>query len=211
MAKKNLKGIFISFEGPEGSGKTTHAKFLYQHFRRLKLPVLYVREPGSTNIGEKIRAILLDRNNRLSDTTEMLLYMAAHSHIVEEIIAPALKEGKIVIADRFLDSTVCYQGFAGNVDIEMIKNIGAFATRTLAPNLTILLDISAEEGLARRSVKIFDRMESKPLSYHQKVRQGYLSLAKEHPARIKVVKVQKRIKETKAKILQIVKEKLWLG
>lgn len=211
MSKKNLKGIFISFEGPEGSGKTTHSKFLYRHFKKLKLPVIYLREPGSTNIGEKIRSILLDKNNLLSDATEMLLYMAAHSHIVEEIIAPALEEGKIVIADRFLDSTICYQGFAGNVNIEMIKKIGIFATRTIAPDLTILLDIPADEGLARRSVKIFDRMESKPLSYHQKVRQGYLSLAKEEANRIKVIKVAKRIQDTRTKILQVVKEKLWLG
>jgi dTMP kinase len=210
MAKKNLKGIFISFEGPEGCGKSTQAKLLYQHLKKLKLPAILVREPGLTKVGEKIRQILLDRNNRISDKTEMLLYMAARSQIVDEVIAPALTGGQIVISDRFLDSTICYQGFAGNVDLEMIRRAGEFATKGIKPDLTILLDIPVEEGLRRRR-NIFDRMEAKPLSYHRKVRQGYLALAKDEPNRIKVVRVQRRIVDTKEKILEIVRKALWLG
>lgn len=210
MAQKNLKGIFITFEGPEGCGKSTQAKLLFGRLKKLKLPVILVREPGLTKVGEKVRDILLDKNNQISDKTEMLLYMAARSQIVDEIIAPALAAGKIVISDRFLDSTVCYQGFAGNVNLEMIKKIGEFTTRGVSPDLTILLDIAVQEGL-RRTGKMFDRMEAKPLSYHRKVRQGYLTLAKENPSRIKVVKVRKRIAETQNEILKLVREKLWLG
>ncbi|MBU2540635.1 MAG: dTMP kinase [Candidatus Omnitrophica bacterium] len=211
MAKKNLRGVFITFEGPEGCGKSTHSELLYQHLKRLKLPVIYIREPGTTKTGEKIRSILLDRKNRIADSSEMLLYMAARSQIVAEIIDPALRDGKIIISDRFLDATICYQGYGGKVDIDMIKKVGDFATRSITPDLTILLDIPVEEGLKKRAVRIFDRMEAKPLSYHKRVREGYLTLARQESNRIKVVKVEKRIKDTKAKILKIVKEKLWLG
>ncbi len=211
MAKKNLRGAFITFEGPEGCGKSTHSKLLCQHLKKLKLPVIYIREPGTTKTGEKIRSILLDRKNRIADSTEMLLYMAARSQIVAEIIDPALREGKIIISDRFLDATICYQGYGGKVDIDTIKRVGKFATRSITPDLTILLDIPAEEGLKKRAVRIFDRMEAKPLSYHKRVREGYLTLARQESNRIKVVKVEKRIKDTKEKILKIVKEKLWLG
>ena len=211
MPNKNLKGAFITFEGPEGCGKSTQAKLLYKHLLKMKLPVIYVREPGSTKVGEQIRSILLDRKNKLSDRTETLLYMAARSHIIDDVIEPALKEGKIVICDRFLDSTICYQGYAGNIDLDLIRCMGEFATNKITPALTILLDLPVEEGLRRRAVKIFDRMEAKPLAYHRKVRQGYLTLAKKEPIRIKVVEAQGRIKETKERILKIVKEKLWLG
>ncbi len=211
MAAKNIKGAFITFEGPEGCGKSTQAKLLYKHLLKLKLPVIYVREPGSTKVGEQIRNILLNRNNKLSDRTETLLYMAARSHIIDEIIAPALKEGKIIICDRFLDSTICYQGYAGNIDLDLIRCMGEFATNKITPALTILLDLPVEEGLRKRAVKIFDRMEAKPLAYHKKVRQGYLTLARQEPNRIKVIAVQKRIKDTQGLILKIVKEKLWLG
>jgi len=211
MAAKNIKGAFITFEGPEGCGKSTQAKLLYKHLLKLKLPAIYVREPGSTKVGEQIRNILLDRNNKLSDRTETLLYMAARSHIIDEIIAPALKEGKIVICDRFLDSTICYQGYAGNIDLDLIRYLGEFATDKITPALTILLDLPVEEGLRKRAVKIFDRMEAKPLAYHKKVRQGYLALAKQEPNRIKVIAVQRKIKDTQGLILKIVKEKLWLG
>lgn len=211
MAAKNLKGVFITFEGTEGCGKSTQGKLLFKHLKRMKLPVIYVREPGSTKVGEQIRHILLDKNNKLSDETEMLLYMSARSHIVDEIILPALKEGKIVICDRYLDSTLSYQGYAGNVDKDLIKRIGEFATKNVMPQLTILLDIPVEEGLRKCSVKILDRMEAKPVSYHRRVRLGYLALAREEPGRIKVVKVEKKIFDTHEKILKIVKDKLWLG
>jgi dTMP kinase len=211
MAKVNLKGAFITFEGPEGCGKSTQAKLLYERLKKLKYPVIFIREPGTTIVGEKIRSILLDKNNKLTDKTEMLLYMAARSQIVDEVIAPALKAGQIIICDRFLDATICYQGYAGGINLSLIMQIGEFVTNKITPDLTILLDIPVEVGLRKCRVKIFDRMEAKPVIYHQKVRQGYLALAKQDPGRIKVVKVESKIKDTQEKVLKIVKQKLWLG
>lgn len=190
------KRFFITFEGPEGSGKTTHSKLLYEFLNKIGLRVIYTREPGGTDVGEKIRKILLDPKNRtLGAVSEMLLYMAARSRIVEEKILPALKEGKVVICDRFLDSSLAYQGYGGGLDTGLIKKLGSLVTRGLRPDLTILLDIDVKEGL-RRSGAFKDRIERRPLAYHKKVRRGYLALAKEEPKRIKVISAKASIQDT---------------
>ena len=136
-----MKGKFITFEGSEGCGKSTQSKLLYQYLKRKGKRVVYMREPGGTRISERIRQILLDPENHMTDECEMLLYMAARSQIVEGLIKPALKQGKIVICDRFLDSTLAYQGYGLGMDIDFIKRIGNFVCGAIKPDLTILMDL----------------------------------------------------------------------
>jgi len=204
MAKKDLRrGRLITFEGSEGSGKSTHVRLLCGYLRRKGFAVLRFREPGGTVIGEKIRGILLDPGNKdMGVVCEMLLYQAARAQLVREKILAALKEKKIVVLDRFLDATVCYQGYGAKLDIETIKEIGRLATCGIQPDLTILLDIGAEEGLRRSGRR--DRIEKKPLEFHRRVRKGYLKLARENPRRIKVVPVLRDISKTQAVIRKII-------
>jgi len=202
-----MKGIFITFEGSEGSGKSTHSTLLYKFLKTKGYPVLKIREPGSTKISEKIREILLDyKNKKMSINCEMLLYMAARAQIVNEVIEPALKMGKVVICDRFLDSTIAYQGYGLGMDIKRIKSIGDFVNNGLTPKLTIFLDLPAKLGLRNcHAVKnCKDRIEKRPLSYHERVRNGYLNLASLEPGRIKVVKVEREKRSTQDKIRNLV-------
>ncbi len=181
------RGVFITFEGPEGSGKTTHSGLLREFLRKQGFKVLHTREPGGTLISEKIRKILLDPKNKDMDAAcEMLLYMSARAQIVNEKILPALKEGKIVICDRFTDATLAYQGYAGGIDLKVIENIAGIVTKGLKPDVTFLLDIDARAGLLRAG-RAKDRMERKSILYHNKVRNGYLSIARKEPKRVKVL------------------------
>lgn len=199
-----MKGKFITFEGSEGCGKSTQSKLLYAYLKKKGLPVVFLREPGGVKISEKIRGILLDKKNiRMSAACETLLYMAARSQIVEELIKPALAKGKIVICDRFLDSTVVYQGYGLGIDIKAIKFIGKIATLGVSPDLTILLDLPVEKGLIHRK-NSEDRIEMRPLKYHQRVRNGYLKLAAQDGRRIKIVKVREDKAETQAAIRALV-------
>ena len=196
------KGIFITFEDSEGSGKSTQARLLYKYLKQRGYKAVFLREPGATKISEKIRKILLDKkNNSITPITEMLLYMAARAQVVNEVIKPALKRGAIVISDRFLDSTLAYQGYGLGLSIKLIKNIGEFVTQSLRPDLTVFLDRAVTVGLICRKGRK-DRIEERSLAYHRKVRNGYLKLAAAEPNRIKVIKVapeksvtQKRIRE----------------
>ena len=211
MDKKRLKqGLFITFEGPEGCGKSTQIKKTYDKLDSLGYDVLLTREPGGTKVGEKVRDILLDTANKgMSAITEVLLFETARSRIVEEVILPALKKKKIVICDRFNDSTFVYQGYAGKVGLKDIKKIDDIATGGLKPDLTIVLDIDAKTGLERASNRgKKDRMELKTLSYHQKVRIGFLDIAKKNPKRVKVVKVKEGIDKTFVDVWNIVENKL---
>lgn len=189
MAKKDLaRGVFITFEGFEGSGKSTQIKLLAEFLRRNKYPIVVLREPGSTKIGEKIRRILLDKQNgSVCQKAELLLYLAARAQIVEEKIIPALGEGKIILCDRFQDATVAYQGFGLQMDRKIISLLGDFVTCKIKPDLTILLDIPIKEGLKRLGSSK-DRIEERSLSYHERVRAGYLKMAREEPRRIKLFK-----------------------
>jgi len=199
-----MKGKFITFEGGEGSGKSTHSKLLYNYLKKKGYSVIRVREPGSTQLGERVRRILLDPKNRISTISEMLLYMFCRAQLVEEKILPALAKGEIVICDRFLDATICYQGYGGGLDTRIIKKIGRLATRKIKPDLTIFLDIKVEKGLKRSKRR--DRIERKPLQYHRRVKRGYLKLAKAHPSRIKVVPVKEAISQTQQLIREAIKE-----
>lgn len=198
-----MKGKFITFEGSEGCGKSTQSRMLYEYLKKKGRSVIYVREPGGTKINEKIREILLDpKNKTMSAKCEMLLYMAARAQIVDEIIRGALLKGKIIICDRFLDSTIVYQGYGLGINIDFIKKMGEFVTGTLRPNLTILLDLPVKEGLKhRKSTK--DRIERRTYLYHQRVRRGYLRLAEQEPRRIKVIKLDKDKNKTQSKIRKI--------
>jgi len=200
--EKGVKGVFITFEGPEGSGKSTQSKLLCRYLQKKGYLLIYLREPGGTKISEKIRKILLDNKNKsMSLKAELFLYMASRAQVLKEVIEPALGAGKIVICDRFLDSTLVYQGYGLGMDIGFIRKIGAFATGAIKPDLTILFDLPTETGL-KRCGKTKDRIENRPLGYHRRVRNGYLKLARSFPARIKVVngrdskeKIQKNIRK----------------
>jgi dTMP kinase len=182
-----MKGKLITFEGSEGSGKSTQIDRVYKYLKRKKKSVLYLREPGSVKISEGIRRILLDvKNKRMCRECETLLYMAARAQLIDERIEPALKKGAIVLCDRFLDSTVVYQGYGSGVDISFIKKIGSFVTRGLKPDLTLIFDIDAGKGLSRIQRKK-DRIEQRNLIYHKKVRKGYRALAKQEPRRVKLI------------------------
>ena len=164
---------------------------MFEYLKSKKKNVQLIREPGGVKISEAIRNILLDvKNTAMSRECETLLYMAARAQLVEEVLAPALEKGAVVLCDRFLDSTVAYQGYGNGVDINFIKQVGRVATQGIQPDLTFLFDIEPEKGLSRTG-RQKDRIEKRPLSYHQKVRQGYLALAKEEPSRVKVILVDK--------------------
>jgi len=182
-------GKFITLEGAEGSGKSTQAALLLEYLKSRKLPIVLLREPGGVKISESIRKILLDlKSTGMGDECETLLYMAARAQMVKEVLEPQLSSGKIVLCDRFLDSTVAYQGYGNGIDIKTIEKLGLFATRGITPDLTVLFDIPPEKGLSRAGDKK-DRIESRSLEYHRKVRRGYLELARQDPDRIKVIKV----------------------
>jgi len=198
------RGVFITFEGPEGCGKSTHSRLLVRFLKAQGYRVVSVREPGSTRIGERIRRLLLDKeNNLLSYECEMLLYMAARCQLVQEVIRPALKEGKVVLCDRFLDSTIAYQGYGLGLDVGLIKRLGKAVLGGFLPDLTILLDRPPKKGLQSRP-RSKDRIESRPLVYHQRVRQGYLALQKAEPERIKLIKIDKNKSRTQDKIRRLV-------
>lgn len=198
-----MKGKFITFEGSEGSGKSTQSKLLYDYLRKKGYRVIYLREPGGTNISEKIRHILLDPANKsMAAQCEMLLYMAARAQVVSEVIKPALAKNKIVICDRFLDSTLAYQGYGLGININFIKRVGVFSTGGIRPDLTLFLDLPVRRGLKACGRKK-DRIEKRSLRYFSRVRSGYLKLSAFEPKRIKVITVETSKNKTQEKIRQL--------
>lgn len=195
------KGYFITFEGVEGSGKSTQIRFVQNYLRKLGKRVLLVREPGSTKIGEQIRNVLLHpKNNKMSVKTELFLFLAARAQLVSEVIRPALQKGMVVISDRYEDSTIAYQGYGGGYPLAELKRIAQSARGKITPNLTFLLDIDSRKGLKRGGRG--DRMEKKSLGFHKRIRRGFLALAEANPKRFIVIsgelaksQVQKKIKE----------------
>lgn len=207
------RGKLITFEGPEGSGKSTQSALLCKFLMSKGYRVLRVREPGGTKISEKIRSILLDTKNRqLFPEAELLLYLASRAQLINEIIKPALKKGKVVISDRFSDATVCYQGYGLGLNIDMIKKMDAFARDGITPDVTILLDIPTKKGLKKSfDAKHYkDRIEKRAVNFHKKVRLGYLKLARQNPKRIKLIRLKDDILKTQGlirkEILKILKK-----
>lgn len=192
------RGIFITFEGTEGCGKSTQSKLLYDNLKAAGYPCVYTREPGGTALGEKIREIILHSDGiKISDLSELFLFEAARAQIVKEIISPALKANKIVICDRFSDATFSYQGYGGKIPVGIIKILDHVATGGLKPDLTILLDVDTLTGLRRAKRKGADRMEKKDIAYHKRVRSGYLDLARRYHKRIKVIRTSGTIEMTR--------------
>ncbi|MBI3312064.1 MAG: dTMP kinase [Candidatus Omnitrophica bacterium] len=193
------KGVFITLEGPDGAGKSTHAKRLAAWIRRQGRHVLLTREPGGTAVGMKLRRILLDsKPGSIDPLVELFLYEASRAVLVREVIRPALRKGQVVLLDRFQDSTWVYQGWAGRMNLELVKTLGTAATGGLQPDRTILLDLPARQGLAR--VRKPNRMEAKPVAFHEQVRTGYRVLARRGGRRIRIVKVNGPIAQVQAEI-----------
>ena len=183
-------GKFITFEGGEGSGKSTHINEAVSRIREGGRAVLVVREPGGTNVGEQIRHVLQYSKESASmvPETELLLFCASRAQLVRELIQPALAEGKIVIADRFFDSTTIYQGLGRRIPADQVAFINRFAIGDCLPDLTLVIDLDPRIGLERaRGRELFDRMENQSMDFHQRVRQGYLDLAAREPLRVKVI------------------------
>jgi dTMP kinase len=179
------RGRFITFEGPEGSGKTTQLKLLAARLRAEGHDVVETQEPGGTAIGKQIRAILLDpASTVLRPTAELLLLFASRAQNVDEVILPALAAGKIVLCDRFTDSTFAYQGAAGGLGADVVYDLDRIACRGLIPQLTLLIDIDTETGLARA---VQNRMEAKPLTFHRTVRETFRQLATDESRRIRLI------------------------
>jgi len=202
------RGFFITFEGPEGSGKSSQARRLVQALRRAGYPVVFVRDPGSTALGRRLRTVLLHDHLRvMPPLTEALLFIAGRIQLVEEQILPMLRKDCIVVCDRFHDSTVAYQGFGGRLDWRWLDRLGRRAIGGLVPDLTILLDVPTTIGLARlKGPK--DRMEQKNLAFHRRVRQGYRRLARQESRRFIVIDATQTPKRIEQKIRNIVLRRL---
>ena len=185
-AATTLAGRFIVLDGPDGTGKSTQVARLAEHVCKAGVPVCTVRDPGGTAIGDKVRAILLDKaHDEMCAPCETMLYMASRAQLVAQVIRPALVRGECVISDRYISSTIAYQG-AGGVDIESIRRVADVAVGSLWPDLTIVLDIDAEVGLTRLKGAP-DRMESKALAFHRRVRELFVQQARQSPAAVTLV------------------------
>lgn len=181
--------MFITLEGPEGSGKTSHIPPLVEYLREEGYIVFPTREPGGTSIGEQIREVIHDlKNEEMHPRTETLLYQAARAQIVEQVFKPRLAAGEIVISDRYYDSTIAYQGYGHQQDLEQVRALVKYATGGLIPDLTVLLDVDIEEGLKRKKKdNEWNRLDAYTVEFHQRVRAGYLEMVKQEPNRWVVV------------------------
>ena len=197
--------LFITFEGEEGSGKSTQCEELRRWLEEQNIPVLLTHEPGGTSLGEKVAELLKWANDtEILPMTELMLFNASRSQHVHDVIRPALDDGKVVICDRFDDSTTAYQGYGHELNLEMVKSINSTATGGLRPDLTVLLDISIEDGLARKRGEELDRFEQGGIEYHRKVRDGFLALAAEEPERWLVIDAML----TEDRITELIRERV---
>ena len=199
--------LFVTFEGPDGSGKTTQIEMLAERLRHLGHNVLITREPGGTSIGNQTRTVVHDvKNVEMTGETEFLLYSASRAQLVRQIIEPHLERGGTVLCDRFADSSMAYQGYGRELDLEMIRCITHFATGGLIPDLTIYLDLPVEVGLRRKQsahaaqAGEWNRLDQQTIEFHRRVRQGYLKMAQAEPKRWLVVDATQSIPDTQATI-----------
>lgn len=193
--------LFITFEGGEGSGKTFQAKALYRRLYRLAIPAVLTHEPGGTKLGWKLaRWLKWARATDMSPLAELFVFNASRAQLIDEVIRPSLEEGKVVICDRYSDSTTVYQGYGRGLDLKMVRAVNDTAIRGLKPDLSILLDVPVEAGFARKEDRKRDRFESEDLAFHQRIRKGYLELAAEEPERWVVIDAN----QPKAKIRGII-------
>jgi dTMP kinase len=181
-------GSFIVLDGPDGGGKTTQIEKLKTAFEHQGKSVLVTREPGGTAIGEKVRDVLLDPSNTgMSLRAELFLYMASRAQLVDEVVIPALDEGKIVLSDRFLTASVVYQGIAGGLGADEVEKIGAFCIQEAKPDITFILDISMDASAARRRDREADRIEQRDREFHENMRQGFLTVARSAPENYRII------------------------
>ncbi len=197
------KGLFITFEGGDGCGKTTQIKLLDEYLRDKGYKTLLTREPGAKGLGIKLREILLNYDGEVSPTCESFLFLADRAQHIDCIIKPALKEGTIVLCDRHIDSTVAYQGYGRGLDIEQIRHLNNIATNGIKPDITIVLDVDVKTSQNRVGTEK-DRMESAGIEFFERVRNGFLEIAKQEPERVKVVDSTQTITEIHKEILELI-------
>ena len=204
-------GFFITFEGPDGSGKSTIIELVYKYLKDKNTPIILTREPGGSIIAESIRSIILDKKNtKLSYSTEALVYAASRAQHFDEIIRASLLENKVVLCDRFLDSSLVYQGIARNLGVEEVLEINRFAIKDTLPNLTIFFDVDPIVGLNRinkNSDREINRLDLESVEFHQKVYEGYLTIVKENSNRIVRVDASQSIEKTFEDTIKIIEEK----
>jgi dTMP kinase len=203
--------LFITFEGGEGCGKSTQSKRLYRRLLKLAVPAILIHEPGVTALGKKISRILKwsdNRNINISPLAELLLFNVSRVQLVTEVIKPALEKGTVVVCDRFADSTTAYQGYGRGLDMAAVADANRIGTQGITPDLTVLLDIPAAEGLKRKKGKKADRFEIENIGFHERVREGYSKLAKAEPKRWLVIDAQKGKEEISRIIWQKVRQLL---
>lgn len=199
------KGLFITFEGADGCGKTTQIELLDKYLREKGFETLLTREPGARGLGVKLREILLNYDGEVSPVAESFLFLADRAQHVDCIIKPALKEGKIILCDRHTDSTVAYQGYGRNLDLDRINYLNNIATIGLKPDLTIVFDIDVETSMLRVG-KNKDRMESAGVEFFNRVREGYLDIAKKEPQRVRVINSSDTIENIHKKVIELVEK-----
>lgn len=199
------KGLFITFEGADGCGKSTQLGLLSKYLTDKGYDVLITREPGAKGLGENIREILLNYDGEVSDRCEQFLFLADRAQHIDIIIKPALEIGQIVLCDRHTDSTLAYQGYGRGLDINQLKQLNSIATDGLVPDLTFVFDIDTETSM-KRVGKDKDRMESAGIEFHKKVRNGYLELAKNEPDRIKVLDATQTIEEIHSQVIDLISQ-----
>ncbi|MDD5009119.1 MAG: dTMP kinase [Syntrophorhabdaceae bacterium] len=189
--------MLITFEGIEGSGKTTQIEFLYNHLKKEGYEVIKTREPGGTAFGEALRRIFLHENLNVLPLSELLVFMAMRAQHVEELIMPALKDGKVVLCDRFVDASYAYQGYGRGIDLGIIETLNRLVTKGIRPNLTILLDCPVNKGLQRKAAfnNVMDRFEKEDIAFHQRIKNAYLKLSREEPKRFLIVDGKKRVED----------------
>ncbi len=205
-----MSGFFITFEGPEGSGKTTQIPFLAEALRQAGYQVLTTREPGGTPIGDQIRSVLSDiKNTAMHPRTEILLFLASRAQLVSEVIRPHLESGGVVLCDRYADSTLAYQGYGHGMILDELQNLLLFATEGLTPDLTFLLDLDVEIGLQRRANGgDWNRLDAYELAFHRRVRAGYHQLVKKEPERWVVVDAAQSPRQIQAQLQAITFQRL---
>lgn len=197
------KGLFITFEGIDGCGKTTQLNLLAEYLKSKDFEVLITREPGAIGLGEKLREILLNYDGEVSSNCEAFLFLADRAQHIDMLVKPAIEAGKIVLCDRHTDSTIAYQGYGRGVDLKQIKTLNEIATSGLKPDLTFVFDVDMETSQSRVG-KNKDRMESAGLEFHKKVRQGYLEIAKQEPERVKVINSKDSIENIFEKVKEYI-------
>ena len=201
-------GKFITVEGTDGAGKSTQIELLVKYLQNNGFEVVVTREPGGTSISEKIREIILDiENGEMSDITEALLYAASRAQHISQKIKPAVEAGKVVICDRFVDSSIAYQGYARGLDMNLIEDVNRYAVDNMTPDATLFFDIKPEIGIARKkNVQSLDRIEKEALDFHYKVYNGYKELLQKYPQRIKRIDAEKDVEEVHAQVVEVLKQ-----